>query len=72
MSDTSVIPVEQQLDEARRLVALLLRRLGPEPVRFTQEEIDAISGEGVVIVWRDLMSDKLVVELRTAPEEASV
>jgi len=59
---------EIQLDEARRLVALLLKRIGAGPVKFTQKEIDDISHQGVVIVWRDPMSDKLVVELRTAPE----
>ena len=68
MSETVEVSVEAQLDEARRLVALLLRRLGPEPVRFTQAEIDRISGEGVVVLWRDFLSQDLVVELRTPPE----
>ncbi len=62
---------ERQLEDMKRLVVLLMNRLGTDRIEIGYDEIyESQLQRAEIVIWPDRMTDKLMVAVRTPrPDE---
>jgi hypothetical protein len=67
MGELIEVPYEQQLEEMKRVLVLLMASMGCDRAEFTWLQQIQMPVDATIVTWRDRMNDALVLEVRGMP-----
>lgn len=67
MGELFEVPYEQQLEEMKRLLVLLMASVGRSRAEFTWSQQAQVPMDATIVTWRDRMNDLLILEVHGMP-----
>ena len=67
MGELIEVPYEQQLEEMKRLIVLLMAAAGRDRVEFTWAQQVQVSRDAEILMWRQHLDNTLILEVHGMP-----
>jgi hypothetical protein len=67
MGELIEVPYEQQLEDMKRLLVLLMASVGCDRAEFTWAQQIQVPVDATIVTWRDRMNDALILEVCGMP-----